>query len=209
MLVAAAVAGLAGCSISNGVSSLENDDRLVTRSVAKPAQPEGIASEDAEIIKTVVAESDEEKLLAWQNPETGNKGTITAIDNFGTSPFVPNVFFTDTTPSLGGADDDWLEIDVVDGASGALPLSLVASFSDCTVTANCVLVAEDAGADGGGRGHEPDAVGVGGVEGDGPREPLRRPPEPRPVARRRLLRERLRRRLDPVADQAAKAEGGM
>ena len=82
MLAAAAVAGLAGCSISNGVSSLENDDRLVTRSVAKPAQPEGIASDDAEIIKTVVAESDEEKLLAWQNPETGNKGTITAIDNF-------------------------------------------------------------------------------------------------------------------------------
>ena len=82
MLVAAGVIGLAGCSISNGVTSLEKDDQLITRSVTKPVQPEGIASDDAEIIKTVVAESNEDKLLAWQNPETGNKGTITAIDNF-------------------------------------------------------------------------------------------------------------------------------
>ena len=73
---------MAGCSISNGMKSFDSQESLVTTSVTKPAQPEGIASEDAEIIKSAAAASQEDQLLAWQNPETGNKGTITAIDNF-------------------------------------------------------------------------------------------------------------------------------
>ena len=73
---------LAGCSISTGKKSLENQDQLVTSSVTKPVESQGIGSQDAEIIKTVVVQSEQDKLLAWQNPESGNKGTITAIDNF-------------------------------------------------------------------------------------------------------------------------------
>lgn len=77
-----AVAVLAGCSVSNGVKSLETQDTLVTNSVTQPIEAQGLASEDAEIIKTAAAASQEDQLLAWQNPQTGNKGTITAIDNF-------------------------------------------------------------------------------------------------------------------------------
>jgi len=41
-----------------------------------------IETADAEIIKSAVAASESTNILAWQNPETGNKGTITAIDKF-------------------------------------------------------------------------------------------------------------------------------
>jgi len=57
-------------------------DEITTSSISTPVQVNGIGSEDAEIIKTTVASADESGLLAWQNPETGSKGTITAIDNF-------------------------------------------------------------------------------------------------------------------------------
>lgn len=84
MAVAAVMATIVvtGCSVSQGMDSIETQDQLVTNSITKPVEAEGIGSEDAEIIKTVVSKSDENNLLAWQNPETGNKGTITAIDNF-------------------------------------------------------------------------------------------------------------------------------
>ncbi|MEM7215115.1 MAG: RT0821/Lpp0805 family surface protein [Pseudomonadota bacterium] len=80
--LSAAVMMLAGCSVSSNLGSVDTRDELVTTSVAKPVESEGIGSDDAEIIKTVVADADSSGLLAWQNPDTGNKGTITAIDRF-------------------------------------------------------------------------------------------------------------------------------
>lgn len=80
--LALACSVLAACSISGGGADLQPTDTLVTSSVAKPAEAEGVASTDAELIKTVVADAGADGSLAWQNPDTGNKGTITAINGF-------------------------------------------------------------------------------------------------------------------------------
>lgn len=68
--------------MASGLGSATKSNDIVTSSIAKPIKSEGIGSDDAEIIKSTVAQSDESQLLAWQNPNTGNKGTITAIDGF-------------------------------------------------------------------------------------------------------------------------------
>jgi surface antigen len=81
-LVSAALITLSACSVSSTTSQLPTEDQIITGSITKPVQPEGIETADAEIIKSVVAQSDQSNILAWQNPETGNKGTITAIDKF-------------------------------------------------------------------------------------------------------------------------------
>jgi surface antigen len=73
---------LSGCSISNTLGEVDTQDELITSSVSKPVKQEGIASTDAELIKTVVADTEQIGTLAWQNPDTGNKGTITAINKF-------------------------------------------------------------------------------------------------------------------------------
>ncbi|MEO0327241.1 MAG: RT0821/Lpp0805 family surface protein [Pseudomonadota bacterium] len=72
----------AGCSISSTLSSSPTQEEIITSSVTDPVAAEGIATQDAEIIKTTVANTEGSNLRAWQNPDTGNKGTITAIDNF-------------------------------------------------------------------------------------------------------------------------------
>lgn len=74
--------GFTACSVSNGLSPDSTNESIVTASVAKPVEAEGIASTDAELIKTVVADAETTTSLAWQNPDTGNKGTITAINDF-------------------------------------------------------------------------------------------------------------------------------
>ena len=43
---------------------------------------EGVETADVEFIKATVVNSDSANTVAWQNPNTGNKGTITAIDTF-------------------------------------------------------------------------------------------------------------------------------
>jgi len=73
---------LSACSVSSTLPEAISADQIITGSVTKPVQPEGIETADAEIIKSVVAGSESSNLLAWQNPDTGNKGTITAIDKF-------------------------------------------------------------------------------------------------------------------------------
>ncbi len=77
---------ISACSISSQMSSMVDEDTLVTGSVADPAKPEGVESTDAEVIKDIVAVSNTEKPqtseLAWNNPDTGNSGTIVAIDKF-------------------------------------------------------------------------------------------------------------------------------
>lgn len=72
---------LSACSVSNQLETT-TEDQIITSSVTKPVQPEGIEGADAEIIKSVVAQSETSNVLSWQNPETGNMGTITAIDKF-------------------------------------------------------------------------------------------------------------------------------
>ena len=76
---------LGGCTVSSGLGSAKGEKEYVTGSITKPVKTEGIDSTDAELIKTTVADaefSENPEMLAWQNPDTGNKGTITAIDKF-------------------------------------------------------------------------------------------------------------------------------
>ncbi len=76
---------LSACSMSSTLGSAAPDNELVSNSITKPIQQEGIDSTDAELIKTVVADTEQVSqpaTLAWQNPDTGNKGTITAINKF-------------------------------------------------------------------------------------------------------------------------------
>ena len=83
-----AICGLAlaisSCTMTSKTASLVDDTSLVTGSVAKPSKPEGVEGNDAEVIKTVVADAISPKTseLAWSNPDTGNSGTILAIDKF-------------------------------------------------------------------------------------------------------------------------------
>ena len=77
---------LAGCSISRTLSSEPDQPEIVTSSITEPMKAEGIDSTDAEMIKAMVAEAEgaepRSNMLAWSNPDTGNSGTITAIDRF-------------------------------------------------------------------------------------------------------------------------------
>ena len=81
-LICVACVTLPACSVSSTIDDTTSQDQIITSSVTKPVQPEGIESADAEIIKSAVAASNNSNVLAWQNPETGNKGTITAINKF-------------------------------------------------------------------------------------------------------------------------------
>lgn len=61
------------------------EPQVITSSVTKPMKAEGIDSTDAEMIKSLVANAGtepESNVLAWSNPDTGNRGTIMAIDKF-------------------------------------------------------------------------------------------------------------------------------
>lgn len=82
IVISAACLVISGCSVSSGLGENTSEDQIITNSITKPVKPEGIETADAEIIKSVVAGSEETNILAWQNPETGNKGTITAINKF-------------------------------------------------------------------------------------------------------------------------------
>lgn len=82
IVTSVACLAISACSVSSTLNETPSEDQIITGSVTKPVQPEGIETADAEIIKSAVAESDTSNILAWQNPETGNKGTITAIDKF-------------------------------------------------------------------------------------------------------------------------------
>ncbi len=78
---------VSACSITGpNPAGLESGAKLVTGSVIKPAVPAGVASTDAEVIKSTVAEAqlkpNNSTALAWANPATGSSGTILAIDRF-------------------------------------------------------------------------------------------------------------------------------
>ncbi len=82
VVISSTCIALSACSVSSNLSEVSTEDQIITGSVTKPVQPEGIDTADAEIIKSVVADSENSNALAWQNPDTGNKGTITAINKF-------------------------------------------------------------------------------------------------------------------------------
>jgi surface antigen len=73
------------CSLSR-TAALEDERALVTSSISQPMEAEGIDRTDVEVIKSVVAEAENGQPaspeLAWSNPDTGNRGTIKAIDKF-------------------------------------------------------------------------------------------------------------------------------
>lgn len=75
-----------GCTLNSQVADLEADKSIITGSVTQQVKPEGIDETDAELIKLAVVtpenQTEPSNLMAWSNPETGNKGTITAIDDF-------------------------------------------------------------------------------------------------------------------------------
>ncbi len=75
---------LSACTMTSKSTARLDENQLITGSVAKPAKPEGVEGNDAEVIKTVVADAEAAKTseLAWSNPDTGNSGTIIAIDKF-------------------------------------------------------------------------------------------------------------------------------
>lgn len=83
--LAIVVSGMSACSVSKNLAT-GDDNGLVTASITKPIEAEGIDSSDAELIKDVVVHAETESspatALAWSNPDTGNKGTIMAIDKF-------------------------------------------------------------------------------------------------------------------------------
>ncbi len=77
---------ISACSVNSQMNSVVKENMLVTDSVTKPVEPEGVESTDAEVIKDIVVDSSSAKNktseLAWNNPDTGNSGTIVAIDKF-------------------------------------------------------------------------------------------------------------------------------
>ena len=86
MAIGALALMLAACSMTSKTASLVDENTLITGSVAKPSKPEGVEGTDAEVIKSLVADADVTKRktseLAWNNPDTGNSGTILAINKF-------------------------------------------------------------------------------------------------------------------------------
>lgn len=77
---------VSACSLGTNLAGLESEPAIVTSSITKPVKTEGIDSTDAELIKNMVAEAEfagpSTNALAWSNPDTGNRGTIMAIDKF-------------------------------------------------------------------------------------------------------------------------------
>ena len=73
---------LSACNVPNSLTGTTDIDPTVTSSIPKTYTVEGVETTDVEFIKTTVVNSDSANAVAWQNPNTGNKGTITAINTF-------------------------------------------------------------------------------------------------------------------------------
>lgn len=81
---------LSGCSLTNSLNSVNDENSIITSSINKQVRPQGLNEADAEQIKNAVVQinpnsaksGNSSNLMAWSNPETGNTGTITAIDDY-------------------------------------------------------------------------------------------------------------------------------
>jgi len=88
--VVAAVLLVSACTLTSQNKPEMATDQIVTGSMENSTGSARIENTDAEVIKTTVVDADNHipktSELAWSNPETGNSGTIMAIDKFiGTS----------------------------------------------------------------------------------------------------------------------------
>lgn len=76
--------------MTDNLSIADAENAIVTNSINKQVRPEGLSEDDAEQIKQAVVQigpngkntENSPNLMAWSNPETGNTGTITAIDSY-------------------------------------------------------------------------------------------------------------------------------
>lgn len=84
---------LSGCTMTNNLNNTKNETAIITSSVNQHVKPEGLNEADAEQIKNAVVQikpnhsnadgtGTSSALMAWSNPETGNTGTITAINDY-------------------------------------------------------------------------------------------------------------------------------
>ena len=76
---------VAACTVSSKLDPVTPELALVDNTITNSVKHEGVDPSDAVIIKSVVVETTDTRniqALAWRNPETGSKGTITAIDKF-------------------------------------------------------------------------------------------------------------------------------
>lgn len=78
--------GMSACTLSKTIETSDLQTELVTGSISRVAKVEGVDATDTEVIKTAVVQNDgtqaSSNALAWQNPDTGNSGTIIAIEKF-------------------------------------------------------------------------------------------------------------------------------
>ena len=96
---------MTACSMSR-VLPLETEVAAASAPVADQKRRQGLDSTDAEMIKSVVARaetaSSDQHALAWSNPDTGNRGTIMAIDRFvGSDGQACKKFQTTVTTFMG------------------------------------------------------------------------------------------------------------
>jgi len=77
---------MSACTLNNAVDVSDLQTEIVTGAYSKLVEADGLNSTDTELIKTAVVKNDggmkSSDLLAWQNPDTGNSGTIIAIEKF-------------------------------------------------------------------------------------------------------------------------------
>jgi len=78
--------GMSACTLSKAIDTRTIQSELITGSVTKTTEAEGVETGDTQIINSLVGENDQvanpTSSLAWQNPDTGNSGTILVIEKF-------------------------------------------------------------------------------------------------------------------------------
>ncbi len=84
MILAGLVLG--GCALDIPIKTIEPGPTVVTGSVQPVGATEKIDQGDTKIINDTVAQAPVQpaapSLLDWRNPETGNRGTVSAINEF-------------------------------------------------------------------------------------------------------------------------------
>lgn len=97
---------LSSCTLSRTLETASTDENNVTGSISNVAKQDGLNKKDAETIKSTVVSGETfnegSNLLAWENPETGNSGTITAIERTINSNGKPCRKFETTVASFSG-----------------------------------------------------------------------------------------------------------
>lgn len=77
---------LGGCAVNRPMSAIDKDPAIVTGSISEPTISEDVEASDAETIRMAVGDAtptgEDSYLMAWNNPQTGNSGTISAIEEF-------------------------------------------------------------------------------------------------------------------------------